>query len=328
MKMLVCAKKGVGQKRRALDLVFLAVCTLFVIFANMGVGQSTSVNNGVGCTVAAYMSIALYVVYKQALCVHLVQRVHTIRACHQCSRGGSWLRQLSHRWRDDWVWRGLMAFLTANNVALLVHSLRFARHHYFHDDLTCVIGLDMSGNIHLLVVILVTGACLFMAFLWIVACTTVHYPTLRDVPNWQYRCRKMLSICIPDCAKFLNNRPGTSCGTDKSTPVGGVECPAYLCNLNGDTAGKAELAAWRALFASFLVFLPSLANILLLWRFAKMEEPSWFLLACNIEGKLPIRPLGNFRPIVRLSLKSGVASVGHSHLYRLSICASLLTPYC
>jgi hypothetical protein len=287
MKVFICAKKGLSKQNPAVEIVFLAGSTLIVIFSNLTVAHTALTNHGIGCSAAAYISIALYILYKQMLCIHLVQRIHTIRACHHCTRGASLLDKYSHRWRDDWVWRGLMVFLTANNIALLIHSLLSTQHHFSlgKDGAQCLIGYNNSGSIHLFVAVGVTGCCLINAFLWIVACTTVHYPDLREIPQWQYRSRQILSKCIPNYLKLWSNRPGTSCGPDVTGFIGGTECPAYLCNLNGDTAGKAEQAAWHAFLASNMVYFPSMVNAILLWRVAAMEKPLYFLLASTIEGR-------------------------------------------
>jgi hypothetical protein len=155
---------------------------------------------------------------------------------------------------------------------------------YNPDELACSVGLNERGRIHLVAATLTANLALIFSFLWIVACTVIHYPDLRTVPTWQHYIRTAFSKLIPKFVTRFANPTGANCGGTEAEPGLGVNCPAYLVCLNENTAGKAEQAAWTAVLASVVLLIPTVVNLSLLMAFNGIVGAWPFLNSLWIEG--------------------------------------------
>src|ERR1700712_5042823 len=196
MKMLFCAKRA-GVKRPPLDLLAMSLLAFMTIIASNILGNASSLDNGQVCLAASYLSPMVHIIIKQMIYVHLTQRVHTIRGCLRCASPSSWRSRQVHRCKSDHVWLFLMLFTFINSVGLAVDIGLSVVHVFNRDELECSVGLNERGRIHLVAATLVANLALVLSFLWIVACTVIHYPDLRTTPAWQHFLRTTFSKFIP-----------------------------------------------------------------------------------------------------------------------------------
>lgn len=246
-------------------LVIVLYVTAMMFVTSAAIFQSIGTNQATVCFVGSYVCLAFYVLNKALMYMFLVERAHSIRAPY------------TSRLKDK-VWCFWMVSTGAGFVVLVLTAFM-----YPHTELVinkCEMGLPMGVSIALLTFDTFINFTLTAVFIWLIR------------PLLAFR-----RTSNPDSKSYFRDKLKTSFSALCSRIPASTSRP-YHQEVTQSVVSRVEWLVWKTIGGTFLIVLPTIANLVSLTAMGGREHAWICYTVCTADSKYFLSTLNSQTHII------------------------------